>query len=181
MKHTVRAAPWLAAAVLAVAGCNQKNPEYDAMSAPAPPPAAVLGPALDSVPLPAKLARMQALLDDAVAHGITGQGTTRIVAVKLLADRLLEVPPPFPWLKAGYFTATRLRQIQSEADRVLAELRRDDVDEKVAMADTRQLRDSVDRLRRELVLGGGPAPVPVDSLLAQIPRQAGLTPGEPTD
>ncbi len=170
-----------ALALLALAACSQKNPEYDPMSAPPPPPAAVLGPALDSVPLPAKLARMQDLLDDAIAHGITGQGTTRIVAVKLLSDRLLEVPPPFPWLRAGYSTDARLRQVEALADRVLSELRRDDVDENVAMADTRQLRDAVAQLRRDLALGGAPAPVPVDSLLATIPQQAGIGQGEATD
>ncbi|HEX9107905.1 MAG TPA: hypothetical protein VF832_11765 [Longimicrobiales bacterium] len=168
-------------ALLALAACTQKNPEYDALSAPPPPPAAVLGPALDSVPLATKLARMQALLDDAVAHGITGQGTTRIVAVKLLADRLLEVPPPFPWLRDAYYTDTRLRQVQALADRILAELRRDDVDESVARADTRALRDAVARLRQELALGGTHAPVPVDSLLASIPKEAGIGQGEVTD
>ncbi len=168
-------------ALIALAACAQKNPEYDALSAPPPPPAAVLGPALDTVPLPTKLARMQGLLDDALRRGITGQGTTRIVAVKLLADRLLEVPPPYPWLRDGYFTDTRLRQIQSLADRILAELRRDDVDETVAMNDTRGLRDEVARLRQELALGGGRPPVPMDSILATIPRQAGIGQGEQTD
>ncbi len=168
-------------ASLALAACTQKNPEYDPLSAPPPPPAAVLGPALDTVPLPAKLARMQDLLEDAIAHGITGQGTTRIVAVKLLADRLLEVPPPFPWLKAGYSTDSRLRQVEALADRVLSELRRDDVDESVAMADTRQLRDAVARLRQDLALGGATPPVPIDTLLATVPQQAGIGQGEATD
>lgn len=166
---------------LAPAACTQRNPEYEPMSAPPPPPAAILGPALDSVPLPAKLARMQRLLDDALAHGITGQGTTRIVAVKLLADRLLEVRPPFPWLKAQYYTDARLRQIEALADRVLIELRRDDIDESVALADTRQLRDEVARLRRELAMGGGRAPLPLDTLLASVPREAGVAEGEATD
>ncbi len=181
MRVTISLAALALAAPLVLAACSQKNPEYDPMSAPPPPPAAVLGPALDSVPLAAKLARMQALLDDALAHGITGQGTTRIVAVKLLSDRLLEVPPPFQWLRAGYYTDAKLRQVEALADRVLSELRRDDVDEKVAMADTRQLRDAVARLRQDLALGGGNAPVPIDSLLATIPRQAGIGQGEPTD
>ncbi len=170
-----------AGALVALAACSQKNPEYDPMSAPPPPPAAVLGPALDSIPLAAKLARMQALLDDALARGITGQGTTRIVAAKLLADRLLEVPPPYLWLKAGYSTDSKLRQVEALADRVLAELRRDDVDERVALADTRQLRDAVVRLRQDLALGGVAPPVPVDSLLATIPQQAGIGQGEATD
>lgn len=173
--------PLAAVAVLALAACTQKNPEYDPMSAPPPPPAAVLGPALDSVPLAAKLARMQGLLDDALARGITGQGTTRIVAVKLLADRLLEVPPPFLWLRAGYFTDAKLRQVEALADRVLSELRRDDVAESVAVADTRQLRDAVVRLRRDLALGGSTPPVSIDSLLAGVPQQAGVAQGEATD
>lgn len=178
----MRALPRLAVcAVVALTACSQKNPEYDPMSAPPPPPAAVLGPALDSIPLTTKLARMQALLDDALARGITGQGTTRIVAVKLLADRLLEVPPPYPWLKAGYSTNAKLRQVEALADRVLAELRRDDVDESVALADTRQLRDAVIRLRHDLALGGGQPLPPVDSLLATIPRQEGIGQGEATD
>lgn len=162
-------------ALLALAACTQKNPEYEAMSAPPPPPAAVLGPALDSVPLQAKLARMQRLLDEALANGVTGEGSARIVAVKLLADRLLEVPPPFSWLKAGYSTESKLRQIQSLSDRLLSELRRDDADETVAAADTRQLRASIARLRNELGQGGGAPPPSLDSLLAQIPRSAGVS------
>ena len=160
--------------LLALGACTQKNPEYEAMSAPPPPPAAVLGPALDSVPLQAKLARMQGLLDEALSHGITGDGSSRIVAVKLLADRLLEVPPPFRWLKAGYSTEAKLRQIQSLSDRLLSELRREDADENVARADTRQLRASVAGLRAQLAQGGGAAPPSLDSLLAQIPRTEGV-------
>ncbi len=161
-------------ALLALGACTQQNPEYEAMSAPQPPPAAVLGPALDSVPLQVKLARMQSLLDDALNHGITGDGSARIVAVKLLADRLLEVPPPYSWLKAGYSTESKLRQIQSLADRLLSELRREDADENVAKADTRQLRTSIIRLRGELAQGGGPPPPSLDSVLAQVPRTAGV-------
>ncbi len=161
-------------ALAALAGCAQKNPEYDAMSAPPPPPAAVLGPALDSVPLQSKLTRMQRLLDDALAKGVTGDGSSRIVAVKLLADRLLEVPPPFSWLRAGYSTESKLRQIQSLSDRLLSELRRDDTDEQVATADTRQLRATIVNLRTQLAQGGGAPPLPVDSLLSQIPRTEGV-------
>lgn len=157
-------------ALLALAACTQKNSEYEAMSAPPPPPAAVLGPALDSVPLAAKLARMQALLDDAVTHGITGGGGARMVAVKLLADRLLEIPPPFPLLKDGYSLESRLRQVEARADRILSELRREDVDESVATDETRKLRDQVAALRHELALGGARNPPPLDSLLATIPQ-----------
>lgn len=169
--------PWRVVAVpalLALAACRQQNPEYEAMSAPPPPPAAVLGPALDSVPLQAKLARMQGLLDEALARGITGDGSSRIVAVKLLADRLLEVPPPFSWLRAGYSTESKLRQIQSLSDRLLSELRRDDADQAVATADTRQLRASVVRLRGDLARGGGTPPPSLDSLLSSIPRTEGV-------
>ncbi len=143
---------WLAAAMLLVlAACNYRNPEYEATSAPPPPPAAVLGPALDAVPLPAKLARMQALLDDAVANGITGAGSARVVAVKLLADRLLEVPPPYAYLKDGYSLESRLRQVEARADRILSEL------------------------RRELALGGSPPPPSMDSLLATIPQNPSIS------
>ena len=162
--------PWPAVALLALAACTQKNPEYEAMSAPAPPPAAVLGPALDSVPLSAKLKRVQALLDDAVAHGVTGGGSTRMVAVKLLADRLLEVPPPYSMLKDGYSLGSRLQQVEARSDRILSELRREGVDEAVVADETRRLRDQVAALRHELALGGAPNPPPIDSLLATIPR-----------
>lgn len=169
-------AMWLAAAALmALTACKQKNPEYDPLSAPAPPPAAVLGPTLDSVPLPAKLARMQALLDDAVAHGVTGTGSARIVAVKLLADRLLEVPPPFGYLKDGYSLESRLRQVEARADRILAELRREDADEHVVAGETRALRTQVASLRRELALGGSLPPPSMDSLLATIPRNPSIS------
>ncbi len=175
MKRVARHACRLATAALALAGCNQRNPEYEAMSAPAPPPAAVLGPALDSIPLPVKLARMQGLLDDAVAHGITGGGSARIVAVKLLADRLLEVPPPFSMLKDGYSLEARLRQVEARADRILSELRREDADEGAVMNETRTLRMQVASLRRELALGGAPNPPPLDSLLATIPANPSIS------
>lgn len=145
------------------------------MSAPPPPPAAVLGTALDTIPLQVKLGRMQSLVDDALAHGITGDGSSRIVAVKLLADRLLEVPPPFRWLRSGYSTEAKLRQIEALSDRLLSQLRREDADESVATADARQLRRSIGQLRAELALGGTNPPPTLDSLLATIPREAGIS------
>lgn len=171
----------LAGGVLTLAACTQRNREYDPLSAPPPPPAAVLAPALDSLPLDRKLARMQQLLDEALANGITGPGSTRIVAVEMLSDRLLEVPPPFAWLRTGYATEARLREIQSLADRVVAELRRDDTDEAIAATDTRELRNDIVNLRRELALGGTAAPPSLDSLLASIPRSEGIPPSELTD
>lgn len=167
--------------LLALGACTQRNREYDPLSAPPPPPAAVLAPALDSLPLDRKLARMQQLLDEALVRGVTAQGSTRIVAVEMLSDRLLEVPPPFARLRSGYSTETLLRKIQSLADRVVAELRREDTDERTAVADTRALRDEIAGLRRELSLGGTGAPPSLDSLLATIPRTQGVPQGEPTD
>lgn len=169
------------AAGLFVAACAQRNREYDAISGPPPPPAAVLAPALDSVPLDTKLARMQSLLDTALVNGVTGVGSARVVAAELLSDRLLEVPPPVAWLRAGYSTESHLRQIQEQADRVVAELRREDVDENVAVADTRALRDQIVRLRKELALGGTTPPAPIDSILATIPKNLGIAQGEVTD
>ncbi|MBX6362498.1 MAG: hypothetical protein IRZ00_01410 [Gemmatimonadetes bacterium] len=158
----------IVAALVAVAGCRHSNPEDEPMSA-APPSAALLSPALDSLPLDAKLTRMQQLLDAALVTGpTTDAGRVNAFAAEVISDRLLEVPPPFAWLRSAYGTEARLRQIQSLADRIVAELRRADTSEAELTADIRLLRKRVATLRAELAQGGTAAPWPLDSLLAQI-------------
>lgn len=165
--------PALVAGAL-LAACAQRNPEDSALSAPPPPPAAVVA-GLDSVPLDAKLARMQVLLDESLEDGPAGSGRNNLIAVELISDRLLEAPPPFAWTRDGYSTDARLRQLQSLADRIIAELRREDPDHAPLVADVHTLRSEIAAIRSELALGGGPAPPPMDSLLAQIPIEHGAT------
>jgi hypothetical protein len=157
------------AALLAAAGCRHSNPEDEPMSRAAPPPAAVLSPALDSLPLDAKLSRMQQMLDAALVSGPTTEaGRVDVFAAEVISDRLLEVPPSVAWLRTGYGTEARLRQLQSLADRIVAELRRDETSDSALTADVRLLRRQVATLRGELAQGGTRAPWPMDSLLSQI-------------
>ncbi|HET9986015.1 MAG TPA: hypothetical protein VFQ38_20615 [Longimicrobiales bacterium] len=160
------------AALLAAAGCRHSNPEDEPISQPAPPPAAVMSPALDSLPLDAKLSRMQQMLDAALVAGpTTNAGRIDVFAAEVISDRLLEVPPPVAWLRTAYGTESRLRQLQSLADRIVAELRREDTSEAALTADIRLLRKQVAALRGELAQGGTTAPWPMDSLLTRIPTQ----------
>jgi hypothetical protein len=161
--------------LLALAACSRGNPGTAAQA----PPVAVPGLAPDTLPLSGKLARMDTLLGDALERGpLTARGRASLAGAALIAERALDVAPPFPRLRSGYATSSRLQQIQALADRVLIELHRPGADDDTLRAGIRALRARVTRLRQELAQGGSAAPPPLDSLLARLPRTA-PTPAPP--
>lgn len=147
-------------AAAGLAGCGGSDPAPET----APPPDLVAGIA------GAQLADALELLDRqlvaAIEGGIEDRGLQRFVVAEAITDRLLETRHPFPWLRAGgYSLDARLRQIQSLADRITAALRSSAPSDTV-LADLRRLRRDVVELRQALAQGGGPAPMPLERLLA---------------
>ncbi|MGH7475916.1 MAG: hypothetical protein ACRELD_06485 [Longimicrobiales bacterium] len=153
------------ALLVSVASCRPRNLEEEAGAEPEPPPAAALAGAADTLTLQHQLAQLEALL--APAEESSDKATIESLAVQAEAvtDRLLETRIPFAQLANGYSVESRVRQLQSLADRVIARIRRDNGDPLIG-DDIRLLRASVASLRQEMSHGGGPARPPVDSLLA---------------
>src|SRR5690606_13338887 len=90
---------------------------------------------------------------------------TRIYRAEAITDRILETELPFAWLQASYSVEAWLRQLQAMADRIVAQIRRSESEERI-LGDVARLRESVMVLRTEISREGGPMPPPLDSLLA---------------
>lgn len=162
------------AALLGAAGCR-RNPEDTAVSQPAPPPAAAL--ARQGVSLDQSLRDLEKELSAALGTGLDKGGMPHILTAEAITDRLLESRLPFAWLKAtSYSLEGYVRQIQSLADRIVAESR-SGVDKGMTMRDVIALRRKVIDLRHSLAIGGVNPPMSLDSLLANTPADSTL----PTD
>lgn len=157
--------------VLLIAGCG-RNPEENASSLPAPPPAAMLeirGKSLD-----ASLIALEKELSDALGGGLDDSGKGHIVRAEAITDRLLETQLPFTWLRStSYSLESQVRQIQALADRVVAEMR-SGMDKSLVMRDVIDLRGRVISLRRAMAMGGGRPPLSLDSLLAGVQADSTL-------
>ncbi len=151
-----------------VLGC-ERSADEDRMSAPPPPPAAIIAPVREYMSLSEKLERLQAELDAALARReLDAYARARIFRAEAITDRILESEPPVAWLSMAYGVEAWLRQLQALADRVVAQIRRDEPEQRI-LNDVIRLRDSVARLRAELARpGGGMPPVPLDTLLANF-------------
>lgn len=159
---------------IAVPGCR-RNPEDSAVSEPAPPPAAAL--ARQGVSLDQSLKDLEKELSAALGTGLDKEGVPHILTAEAITDRLLESRLPYAWLKAtSYSLEAYVRQIQSLADRIVAELR-SGVDKGTVMRDAVALRRKVIDLRRSLAVGGANPPMSLDSVLAKAPADSTL----PTD
>jgi hypothetical protein len=136
-----------------------------------PPAAAVVMPGMESADLSRQLTDLRSELEAAR----TGD-PDRVLTAEAITDRLIHAPRPVDWLGTGYDVEARLRQLQAMADRVVSRLRRgaelEEVDEDIAI-----LEAAVEDLLAQLdAPGGGAAPAPLDSLLAQDPlRDVGAT------
>lgn len=160
--------------ILLIAGDCGPRPEDDAMSAPPPPPAAVIAPVRESMLLEEKLERLEVELlavlrllraEDAEL----GDAMLRLYRAESITDGLLEAQRPFEWLGVNYSLEARLRQLQAQADRMVAEQRRGASAGRLLVG-ARALRNEVVWLRRALAQGGGgDAPPPLDTLLAGSP------------
>ncbi|HEY0810288.1 MAG TPA: hypothetical protein VGD49_09010 [Longimicrobiales bacterium] len=148
-----------------LSGCR-RNPEDNAVSDPSPPPAAALSGQQQS--LDAGLRTLDTELSEAMRGDLDGDGAkNHLLRAEAITDRLLESDLPFHWLRArDYSVESMVRQIQALADRVIAKMR-NGLDGQDLLPDVRELRQTVIQLRRALAMGGGPAPVSLDSLLAR--------------
>jgi hypothetical protein len=120
------------------------------------------------------LDEMLQLLDQELVHALTGrmegEAVNHFRRAEAISDRLLEARLPFEWVTAdAYSLESRLRQIQSMADRVLAQVTtatpRDTV-----LQNLRLLRTEVLQVREAVAQGGGRAPPPLQQLLADTAR-----------
>jgi len=149
----------------AISGCG-RNPEENAVSQAAPPPAAALaeqGRTLDE-----SLRLLEKELSAAIGAGVEKAGEDHMLRAEAITDRLLEARLPFTWLKGpDYSLEGYVRQIQALADRIIAEIR-SGADRGAVTQEAIDLRAKVITLRRGLAMGGGKAPVPLDSLLAGV-------------
>lgn len=149
------------ALLLLLPGCRRA----DSQQADQGPPAAVLQ-RLTGIQLHEALGLLDRELVAALRARLEGVGEQAFVRAEAISDRLLETRFPFEWLRSdSYSVQARIRQIQSEADRVDA-LIRTDAPRDSALADLRRLRRDVLGLRQDLALGGGARPVPLERLLA---------------
>jgi hypothetical protein len=129
----------------------------------APPPAAMLAPGQG-----VDLTEMLRLIEAEVDLALDGD-PSRVLTAEAMTDQLLHAPRDIDWLATGYSVEARLRQIQAQADAVVARMRRGATLAGVD-ADLRTLRASVQDLQRQLALpGGGAAPPTLETLLAQDP------------
>ena len=105
-------------------------------------------------------------LVNAMAGQLDGSAGEEFLRAEAMTDRLLEARMPFEWIPSeSYSLESKLRQIQSSADRVLAQLRTAAPTPQM-LQDLRLLRTDVARLRQIVAAGGASAPIPVNRLLS---------------
>lgn len=147
--------------VLALAACEAGGAN---VPRDAPPAAAVVAPGIETESLNDQLQELGAELDRALA----GE-PAQLLRAEAVTDRLIHAERSVDWLASGYDVEARLRQLQALADRVVARLRRGASLESVE-GDVRTMQRAVADLQEQLAQpGGGRAPPPLDSLLAQDP------------
>ncbi|HSJ10199.1 MAG TPA: hypothetical protein VK928_09805 [Longimicrobiales bacterium] len=147
-------------------------------------PVALLAEIRPGVPLDSLLYLIDNHLVQAMAGGLDDEGTTEFLRAEALSDRLLEARAPFEWIEGdAYSLQSRLRQVQSAADRVRAQIQTAAPREQT-LGDLRTLRNDVVQLRRALTLGGTRAPPDIYELLAsdtvRLAPGAGAEPSGPT-
>lgn len=117
-------------------------------------------------PLDEMLERLDQHLVNAMAGQLEGDAGNEFLRAEAITDRLLEARMPFEWIPSqDYSLESKLRQIQSSADRVLAQLRTA-APRPQMLQELRNLRADVAMLRQTVAAGGESAPVAVDRLLS---------------
>ena len=107
-------------------------------------------------PLDELLVRLDRHLVNAMAGELDGDAGDEFLRAEAMTDRLLEARMPFEWIPAeSYSLESKLRQIQSSADRILAQLRTAAPRQQM-LQDLRALRTDVARLRQMVAAGGAP-------------------------
>jgi hypothetical protein len=117
-------------------------------------------------PLDEMLEMLDQHLVNAMAGQLDGDAGSEFLRAEAISDRLLEARMPFEWIPSEqYSLESKLRQIQSSADRVLSQLRTG-APRPQMLNDLRLLRTSVAVLRQIVAAGGTDQPVPVARLLS---------------
>ncbi|MGH7443285.1 MAG: hypothetical protein ACREKM_00340 [Longimicrobiales bacterium] len=151
------------AAILA-AGCRQSREEASAQTA-APPPSAALAPLGAAHTVDQALELLAVELNTAIETGLDETGAASIVRAEAITDRLLETRVPFEWIADDrYLVDSRIRQIQADADRIVAQVQ-SGVSQDTVLAAVGALAAQVNGLRRALQENGGPAPPSLEMLL----------------
>lgn len=153
---------------------------------PAESTALVMTEVRSGAPLDEMLALLEADVIQADSGGMEGAAVNHFRRAEAISDRLLEARLPFQWITSErYSLQARLRQIQSSADRVLAQAETGAPREQM-LRDLRQLRLDIRRLREAIAQGGGRAPTPLEVLMTDsaerrpVPRTT-ATPQSTTD
>lgn len=147
------------------AGCRQSREEASAQTA-APPPAAALAPLGAAHTVDQALELLAAELNTAIETDLDEAGAASIVRAEAITDRLLETRVPFEWIaNERYLVDSRIRQIQADADRIMAQVQ-SGVNRDTVLAAVATLAAQVNGLRQALQQNGGPAPPSIEELLA---------------
>ena len=145
-------------------GCGRETRDEPALSGPVPP-----GAALVSMPSNVSLDSALKLVEREIVLAQRGEGDfgARLQTAEAITDRLIETQMPFAWISSrSYGVEPMLRQIQTLADRIIAEYRSQARPEAIRR-DLDDLHELVRGLRLGLRAGGGPHPPTLDSLLAR--------------
>src|SRR5690606_12720136 len=160
----MRIRSFIALVLVAAPACGRSPDEAIAQPA-TPPPAAALAP-LSSDHGVEQALELLAREPDAALRNELDDGGASILRAEAITDRLLETRRPFAWIPdKRYFVDSRLRQIQAEADRILAQYQ-SGVPRDTVLAAVRALAADVDSLRQDLSRPGSPAPPSLRQLLA---------------
>jgi hypothetical protein len=165
------------AAVSILNGCRVAPPE----PAPLETTAAVMSELRPGMPLDDMLHVLDEHLVAAMQGRMEGEAVLNFRRAEAISDRLLEARQPFEWIPAAqYSLESRLRQVQSSADRILAQLETGASRDTMLM-DLRTLRTEVVQLRETIARGGSRSPPPLDRLLADTiaHRRAPIGIGQP--
>lgn len=163
-----------------VAACGPTTVPDDAPEATI----AVMAEVRPGTPLDEMLEMLDQHLVNAMAGQLDGNAGDEFLRAEAITDRLLEARMPFEWIPSeSYSLESKLRQIQSSADRIMAQLRTA-APRSQMLQDLRTLRSEVALLRQTVAVGGAPAPVPVDRLLSGdtvLTRAQSITPSGTPD
>lgn len=163
---------YLVLVCLCAVGCARGGDEVKVAAVGAPPPAVVLTSALGPLSLNEKLILLeQELAAGAAQEKVNEEAIVRFFRAEAITDRLLASEEPFRWLAEGYDLEARIRQIQSLADRVVAQVRRGAADDGI-LEDVAVLLRQVKELRSSLSVPGGAAPPTLEALLSSVPADS---------
>jgi hypothetical protein len=151
----------LAVSVTLLAACGPAPQE----ERPTQSATAVMLAVQPGMPLDSLLYILEQHLVSALEGRLEGDAANEFRRAEALSDRLLEARLPFEWIPdQQYSLGSRLRQIQSHADRVLAQLETG-VQRDTVLDELRSLREEVVRVRQLVAQGGTRAPPHIDRLL----------------